>query len=74
VVLQKFGCIDLIFAISFLGEFWYVLIVADGFQDMLINFVLQSQRNSAHVPSIIAEKLIIVARKNSSILYKFPTN
>jgi len=40
--LRRLGCIDLFFAILFWEKFGRFLIVADGFQDMLINSVLQS--------------------------------
>jgi len=48
--LRRLGCIDLFFAIPFWKNFSGLLIVADGFRDMLINFVLQSSFNQPYVP------------------------
>jgi len=42
VQLRRLGYIDLFFAIPFWENFGRILIVADGFWDMLINSVLQS--------------------------------
>jgi len=58
--MRKLGCIDLFFAIPFWENFGKILIVADGFWDMLINSVLQSYFHQYNSPAFLSISLRFV--------------